>query len=112
MTEQEFDGRIEADKSNIADIIEDRIKFNRWTAFFMLILAALITVLYINNVLTVDRYLVEIRKYEAERKLLSENNESLNARLIELQSPERINKIATEKLNMVLPDKAPELLEE
>lgn len=89
----------------------DRIKTNRWAAFGLLALAALFTIAYIDNVIKVNKLMVEVQQLEHQNEEIRTSNELLNAKLIELQSAERITKIAEEKLGMIKPSKAPIKLE-
>lgn len=84
-----------------------KIKTNRWSAFGLVVLAAALTIAYIDNVLRVNSLLSDIQELEKQYEEVRTSNEMLNAKLIELQSAERITKIAYEQLGLIKPTKAP-----
>jgi len=85
----------------------DKIKQNRWSVFGLVVLSAIITTAYIDNVFRVNNLLTDIGRLEKEFEELRTSNEMLNSNVIRLQSAERITRIAEEKLMMKKPTKAP-----
>lgn len=88
-------------------LVRQRRLLNRWSIFALVFVSALATVLYVNNVITVDRLL---RDTEAMRKSvdsLRTVNQSLQTEVFRLQSSERVTRIATERLGMTPPPQAP-----
>ncbi|MFH1052284.1 MAG: cell division protein FtsL [bacterium] len=82
----------------------------RWTVFGIMVLAAMFTVLYVDNVIRVDGYLADIQKLKKKKEYFKNENELLMTKLNYLQSPERISKIAEEKLGMIKVDAPPEII--
>lgn len=82
----------------------------RWTVFGVMVLAAMFTVLYVDNVNRADKYLEEIQKLKKKKEYFRNENELLKTKLNYLQSPERISKIAEEKLGMIKIDTPPEII--
>jgi len=88
-------------------LVRQRRLLNRWSIFALVFVSALATVLYVNNVITVNRLL---RDSEAMRKSvdsLRDVNRSLQTEVFRLQSAERVTRIATERLGMTPPPQAP-----
>ncbi len=83
---------------------------NRWSIFFLLLISSLIIVLFVSNTLEVNRLFEEVNTLRQEHRRLVQQNEVLQARSVRLQSPERITTIAREKLGMIHPSTAPEVL--
>ncbi|MFC2130952.1 septum formation initiator family protein [Bacteroidota bacterium] len=84
----------------------------RWSVFGLVFIGAMITLLYVDNVMRVDDFLEDIRKLKKKKDLIMNRNELLKTRLNDLQSPDRITKIAEEKLGMIKIDTPPEILPE
>lgn len=82
----------------------------RWTVFGLMVLAAMFTVLYVDNVNRVDKYLEDIQMLKKKKEFIKNENELLKTKLNYLQSPERITKIAEEKLGMIKMDRPPEVI--
>lgn len=89
---------------------KDWIKINRWIVFLLVVASAVTTIFYISNVLAVNDLLEHTQKLEKQVQELRTSNELLNAKVIQLQSAERITSIAEQKLFMQKPLKAPELV--
>ncbi len=87
------------------------IKTNRLKVFFMVIVFAIFLLLYVDNTIRINELLENINKTEKEIQAIKTNNEILKSRIIELQSAERITKIAEEKLNLKKPSKVPIVIE-
>jgi len=82
----------------------------RWTVFGVMVLAAMFTVIYVDNVIRVDGYLADIQTSKKKKEYYKNENELLMSKLNYLQSPERISKIAREKLGMIKMDSPPEII--
>jgi cell division protein FtsL len=87
------------------------IRRNRWFIFFLIILLSIFAIIMVNNVRAVNTLMRQSRALELQLKDYENENKLLIKKLQDLQAPERINKIAIEKLEMVKPDKAPVTLE-
>ena len=84
--------------------------WSRWKIFSIVFVAAVLTVVYVNNVLRIDALLEQTQSLKKNCDLLKNNNELLRARLNQLQSADRIIPIARDELGMIKADKAPEML--
>lgn len=102
---------IKSDSDSEEQTEESKI-LSRWSLFGMVFLGALITVLYVDNVMRVDGFLEEVQKFKKTKLFLQNENEMLRTRLNELQSPERITKIAEENLGMIKMESPPEIFPE
>ncbi len=71
-----------------------------WNCFF-----GIISILYINNVITSNRIVKDNLKLKENLQKVKEQNLMLKKRIIELESPGRIIEIATKKYGMKLPEK-------
>ncbi len=101
---------IDTNSENSSIKVKDWIKINRWIVFLLVVASAATTILYISNVLAVNDLLEHTQKLEKQVQEIRTSNELLNAKVIQLQSAERITSIAEQKLNMQKPLKAPELV--
>lgn len=99
------------DYFGINDKLKNNIRENRWKILLFIVIGSVLTVVYISNVREINALLAHKRKLERKLENTKAYNEELNSELIRLKSPERIDKIAKEKLGMVLPKKAPLILE-
>ncbi len=78
---------------------------NRWKATIFLVVAAASISLYIDNVAAVKEKIETIEKIDRKIDIVSNQNASLRKKIAELESPERIVKIAEEKMGMRICDK-------
>jgi cell division protein FtsB len=85
-------------------------RLNRWSVFGLLVLAAILIVIYINNVMRIEDLLFENQNLKKQYSELKYKNETLVAKVNALESPENIIPKATEKLKMLMPEEAPELI--
>lgn len=83
------------------------LNLNRWGVFLYLIFAASTVVFFVYNVRKVNMLLAEIRLLNKTKIELQGKNKILEVKLVELQSPERINKIAIEQLGFIKAIEAP-----
>lgn len=86
----------------------NKIKTNRWKAFGIVVLSAVLTVFYIDNVFRVNNLLIEIQNLQKQLEEIKTSNQVINTKIIELESAERVTKIAEEKLGMTKPTKVPQ----
>jgi len=73
-------------------------------------MASLLVILYVVNVIKVKSLLKEKSKLEKQYIKIDDKNQILRAKINELESPERITKIASEKFKMIKPDALPEVI--
>lgn len=83
------------------------IKINRLKVFLSVVLIAIFMLLYVDNAIKINELLENITRTEKKIQAMKTHNEILRSRIIELQSTERITKIAEEKLNLKKPSKVP-----
>lgn len=86
------------------------LSLNRWSVFLFLILISGLMIFYVSNVLAINKLAEDIRVLEKKEKRIEYRKRMIEAEVIELQSAERICKIAEEKLNMVKSDEFPHIL--
>jgi hypothetical protein len=99
---------INADVSEKQITVQPKPRLSRWKTFGIVALAALSTVVYVSNVLAVDRLLEEVHTLKKQKESVVNKKELLKSRINQLQAAERIIPIATEKLKMIKAEKAPE----
>jgi len=80
---------------------------NRWTYLLLLVACASALILYIDNVKHIDTQLQILEKKQEKLRETISHNKLLHAKYIELQSPDRIDRIARETLGMIVPNEAP-----
>jgi cell division protein FtsL len=76
-----------------------------------LFLAAVGIILYISNIIAVNRLVVEVNDLQQKYAAVMNENEILRAEVNRRASLERIGKIATEKLGLQHPKEQPQTLE-
>ena len=84
---------------------------NRWTIFSIVVVSSAITILYVYNVIKVNTLMKDVQDLSKKYELLKNNNKLLQEKINELESPERIIKIAQTQLGMILNDSVPEIIE-
>ena len=82
--------------------------FNTMAALF---LAAVAIVLYISNIIAVNRLAVEVNDLRQKYAAVMNGNEILRAEVNRRSSPERISKIALEQLGLQHPKQQPQVLD-
>ncbi len=87
------------------------VRDNRWLVLVFIIVAAASSLLFVSNVRNINALLIENRELEKEVSVLRDMNKRLQSETIYLQSADRIIKFATEELDMVPPDVAPEVID-
>lgn len=88
------------------------IRANRWKVFFILFGLAIAITFTVYNAIKIDKLVSEIRTLSKENDRIQNQNELLQAKLIKLKSPDRIIRIAKTELGLVIPDKAPIVIEQ
>jgi cell division protein FtsL len=86
------------------------IRKNRWKLFLIIFISAIFIIAMVSNVKTINRQLSKVRKLEHELNSLSNKNIILQSHISELESPERIINIATEKLKMTINTNLPKTI--
>ncbi len=77
----------------------------------ILLAVAVVSVLYISNVLAVGRLLIQNNTLEVKHRQLINDQEILRAQISRLESLERVEKVATEQLGLKPPTQPPVWLE-
>jgi cell division protein FtsL len=77
----------------------------------ILFLAAVAIVLYINNIIAVNRLVVEVGELEQKYATVVNSNEILRAEINRRSSLERIGRIASEQLGLQHPKQQPQVLD-
>ena len=105
------DAPVEKPVKESPTLVRQRRLLNRWSIFALVFVSALATVLYVNNVITVDKLLRETQAMKKSADSLRDVNQSLQTEVFRLQSAERVTRIATERLGMMPPPQAPTVIE-
>lgn len=92
-------------------IVKQRRLINRWSLFALFFISASATVLYVSNVIAVNKLSQETEQLRRNVDSLETLKKSLRNETYRLQSSERVTKIATEKLGMIPPQEAPVVLQ-
>lgn len=85
-------------------------KFRKVKILMFAFMASLLVIFYVVNVMKVKSFLKEKSKLEKQYIRLDDRNQILRAKINELESPERITKIASEKFRMIKSDALPEVI--
>jgi len=91
--------------------IVEWIKSNRLKVFLILTICAVITFVYVDNTIKINELLTKIQNQKSQIADIEANNKILKSKIIELESAERITKIAEEKLGLAKPNKLPTVIE-
>ncbi|MDD3124955.1 MAG: septum formation initiator family protein [Candidatus Kapabacteria bacterium] len=83
---------------------------NRWAVVGFLALCALICVLSVGSVITVNTSLKENGEMKERYNDLIQHNELLIKQINHLESPERITAVAREKFGMIVPQSVPKFV--
>lgn len=83
------------------------LNLNRWGIFLYLIIIAASFAFFVYNVRKVNSLLSDISTLNKEKIELSGKNKILQVKIVALQSPERIDKIAVEQLGFIKTTEAP-----
>jgi cell division protein FtsL len=93
--------------SFVSDYMQTARNLSRWTYLLFMVALTFTLVVYIDNVKQIDMQLQLLEQKREQLRDLTSTNKLLHARYIELQNPERIDRIARETLGMIVPDEAP-----
>lgn len=93
-------------------LVQQRRLLNRWSLFALFFISASATVLYVSNVIAVNKLSAENESLRFKLDSMETLNKSLRTESYRLQSAERILKQATEKLGMIPPPEAPVVIKE
>jgi cell division protein FtsL len=78
--------------------------------FVFILLAAGLTIFYVSNVIEVRSILKEINEIDKRRTAIENKNQLLTKKINELESPERITKLASEKSGLVKAEEPPSVI--
>ncbi len=95
------------DKKNKRGLLK---RINRWNVFAFVFISSVITIVYVNNVVTVNKLLKENQDRRKELETIRNENAFLKTTLNQLQSPERITRIAQTEFGMTKIETAPLLI--
>lgn len=90
--------------------ISNWIRENRWKILGMIIIISFFLGIYVSGVQSVNNLMIENRTLERRKQTVVYRNQELQFRITTLESPDRINKIAFEKLGMIKPTEVPKVL--
>lgn len=93
-------------------IVKQRRLLNRWSLFAFVFITAIATILYVSNVLAVNKQSVSNDVLRKKRDSLETLNKSLQTESYRLQSAERITRLATQQLGMMPPPEAPVVIKD
>ena len=79
-----------SEQNKSSEMIHTRKFLNRWSLMGLILLSALGTAIYVNSVMRINAVLGEIRVLEKNRDSLMIINQSIQAKVFELQSASRI----------------------
>ena len=85
-------------------------RFPGFKILMFVLVASLLIIFYVVNVIKVKSLLQEESKLEKQLDNIDDKNQILRAKINELESPERITKIASDKFKMIKPDALPEVI--
>jgi cell division protein FtsL len=84
----------------------------RFLIFGSILIAAAVTILYISNLFYVNKLLKDVHDLNKAYKEIISNNEVLQAEVSKLESPDRIIPYATDKLDMIVSEQAPIIIDQ
>jgi len=108
--EPEKNEEIISEEAEIEDGQTLKVGKYRLVVLVLIIVGSLLIILYVANVIAVKSYLKEEVKLEKQLENYENRNHLLIKKINELESPERITKIAQERLGMIKPDVPPKIL--
>jgi len=94
-------------KSIFIEIYEVVTDISRWKVFLFIVLSAGLMILYVSNVISIKKSLMEIQALDKQLDIIKNSNKIHSADIIHYQSPDIVIPYASEKLGMVLPNEAP-----
>ncbi len=75
-------------------------RLNRWSLIALFFAIVLLIILYVSNVLAIQRRAREVAQLQERYQALVEENERLQQQVYQLESPERIQRIAMKRLGL------------
>jgi len=103
-------------KTDLSELLTDEefksflkgwFNLNRWALFLYIIFITTSMAFYVNNVISINNLLKDIKNLELDYSELENKNKILISKVIELQEADRICRIAENNLNMIKNNKAP-----
>lgn len=91
-------------------LVRQRRLLNRWSVFALVAVTAGATVLYVSNVIQVNRLLRDVESRTKTLDSLQSVHDIMRREVYRLQSAERVTRLASERLGMIPPQKAPVVL--
>jgi cell division protein FtsL len=85
-----------------------RRRFSTFNTILILFGVAVVIVLYVNNILTIDQLATDVGKLETRYDAIRNTNAALRAEINRKSSWERIGRTATEQLGLVFPKEQPQ----
>ena len=86
---------------------KERRIFTKWNALILLVISAICMITYVSNVIEVKSLLRETNELKKQAEMIEDKNQLLMTKINELESPERITKIAREKFGMIKAEQTP-----
>jgi len=80
---------------------------SKWNALIVLIVSSVLMILYVSNVIEVKSLLKETIDLKKQAEMVEDKNHLLLTKINELESPERITKIARDKFGMIKAEQTP-----
>ena len=80
---------------------------SKWNALIVLIISSVLMILYVSNVIEVKSLLKETIDLKKQAEMIEDKNQLLLTKINELESPERITKIARDKFGMIKAEQTP-----
>jgi cell division protein FtsL len=80
---------------------------SKWNALLVLIISSVLMILYVSNVIEVKALLKETNDLKRQAEMIEDKNQLLLTKINELESPERITKIARDKFGMIKAEDTP-----
>jgi cell division protein FtsB len=88
-----------------------RRKFSTFNIILTLFCAGIAIVLYVNNILTINKLAADVNRLQAKYNAVLNANAALRAEVSRKAAWERISRIATDQLGLVSPKEPPTALE-
>ncbi len=85
-------------------------RLNRWSLLGLFVLLVILIVLYVSNVLAIQQRAREVSQLQEQYQALIEENERLQQQVYRLQAPERIQRIARERLGLQFSTHPPKVI--
>ena len=102
--EDQYNNNLSNDNTDSSSKHKPKKRLRIFTGIFI---AAVLTILYISNLMYVNKTMQEVYVLNKEYEEVVNKNELLMTKIIELESPERIITFAKNKLGMIKSNEAP-----